>query len=81
MEELLKNLEMSLKDNPQYVIGRLSEILQQQEIQIGQLMEIAENFQRFQERVIAKNMPLFQEIVSEFKLEQLKKEKENETII
>lgn len=76
MEELIKVIEENLKEDPMFVIGKLTEILGKQHNSLIQLEETYLFNSRFQRAVFKRVPDLFQQIIDELKLEDMA----NETI-
>jgi len=74
MEELIKVIEDNLKEDPMFVIGKLTEILSKQHNSLIQLEETYLFNSRFQRAVFKRVPDLFQQIIDELKLEDMANE-------
>ena len=77
MDELLKLIDENLKDNPYYVIGKLSEVLGHQHNALIQQEQNALQSLRFQQEVFARIPEVFQQIVNDLKAEDMANENIN----
>jgi len=71
MDELLKLIEDNLKDNPYYVIGKLSEVLGHQHNALVQQEQNALESLRFQQEVFKRMPDVFQQIINDLKAEDM----------
>lgn len=74
MKELLEFIEENLKDNPYYVIGKLSEVLGHQHNALIQQEQNALQSLRFQQEVFARIPEIFQQIINDLKAEDMANE-------
>jgi len=74
MKELLELIEENLKDNPYYVIGKLSEVLGHQHNALIQQEQNALQSLRFQQEVFKRMPEIFQQIINDLKAEDMANE-------
>lgn len=74
MKELLELIEENLKDNPYYMIGKLSEVLGHQHNALIQQEQNALQSLRFQQEVFKRMPEVFQQIINDLKAEDMANE-------
>lgn len=78
MKELLELIEENLKDNPYYVIGKLSEVLGHQHNALIQQEQNALQSLRFQQEVFKRMPQIYQQIINDLKAEDMANENSNQ---
>jgi hypothetical protein len=66
-KELLDLIETKLSEEPWFVVGKLTEIVDAQEKRIAELEHVEDVLQRFQQLLIRENAALYQKIVNELR--------------